>query len=379
MRGIIRGLIIMALNCLFFTFASANTKDRYITIREYTLNLDTNIDLDIMVKLDKSELRLLINGIYAKYGYDFKSTRYKDYFSKYSWYQPRYTNVENQITLADWRKINRYLKYEKDIEIDDLVWEQLVSIQGREYRIKLYKNAGIAHFQAHHILYNTIRIYDIENNEKLIFDTRKQGQIIDGGAFKEPSLYVVEDLNGDGIEEIYFKEVPLASSLQTMLIVTFANGEMKTVFYDPLYGLKYIDVDGDGVKEMYGSIIAGGQVSYNEGFRAVHVFHNDQYVPSYELTWKFETQLLAELETSLGRNSTLKNLDQLIRQYAYMGLYDEAKLAFKKYPKLMAEYQALIEKDPITNEGFYIQRLEPMVEDYKTMWSLVDWYDINKK
>lgn len=48
--------------------------------------------------LDKSQLRILRNEIYARHGYIFKSADLKAYFSKYSWYKPLYSDVTSRMS-----------------------------------------------------------------------------------------------------------------------------------------------------------------------------------------------------------------------------------------------------------------------------------------
>lgn len=45
-------------------------------------------------RLKQSDLRLLRNEIYARKGYVFKSEELLEYFSKYDWYEPKYSEIE---------------------------------------------------------------------------------------------------------------------------------------------------------------------------------------------------------------------------------------------------------------------------------------------
>lgn len=378
MRRWVSGLIIISLCCLFSTIALANDKKRYITIREHTLNLDGDISTTTLERLNKSDLRLLINGIYAKYGYDFKSKKYSDYFSQYSWYQPQHANVGDRITATDWRKIDQYVNYEKSFTTESIFFELDYAFEEHNLKIQLIQSPGMKETYPDMVKYDNIRIYDLKDKQ-LFFELKQQDQVIQGIPIYSETYVLIEDFSDNGISEIYFSSKGLPSNLEEMLILTFVNQEIKIVFYGPLYDPKYMDVDGDGLNEMYGTISSGGQVSYNEGFRAVHALIDDHYIPSRELTWQFELGILKELEAALVKDSTLKNLDQFIRQFAYMGLYNEAQLVLKQYPELMKEYQAHIGNNPTTNEGFYIQRLKPMSEHYQFMWQVTNWQDTDQK
>lgn len=68
--------------------------------------------LDRFDSLPKENLRLLRNFIFAKHGYKFKSEDLLDHFSGKDWYEPRYDNVDELLTVGD-KEIIAYLR---DIE-----------------------------------------------------------------------------------------------------------------------------------------------------------------------------------------------------------------------------------------------------------------------
>jgi hypothetical protein len=51
--------------------------------------------------LNKNELRLLRNTIYAKYGYIFNSPDLQRHFSQFSWYNGTKRNVDSELTVSD--------------------------------------------------------------------------------------------------------------------------------------------------------------------------------------------------------------------------------------------------------------------------------------
>lgn len=60
---------------------------------------------------DSEDLRIMRNYIYARHGHIFKSPELAEYFSQYSWYEPRYTDVGydlNNIEIANVTFIQRY-------------------------------------------------------------------------------------------------------------------------------------------------------------------------------------------------------------------------------------------------------------------------------
>lgn len=50
-----------------------------------------------LIGYNKTELALIRNEVYARYGYVFESPKYRDYFGRKTWYTPNYniTNLEN--------------------------------------------------------------------------------------------------------------------------------------------------------------------------------------------------------------------------------------------------------------------------------------------
>jgi hypothetical protein len=81
------------------------------------MNLDvTNrllTDSDVS-KLSKKELRFLRNEIYARHGYIFKVDDLEKYFSSFSWYSPKYENINDKLTERDRKNIALIKKYEND-------------------------------------------------------------------------------------------------------------------------------------------------------------------------------------------------------------------------------------------------------------------------
>jgi DNA-binding PadR family transcriptional regulator len=62
------------------------------------------------------ELDVMRNEIFAEYGYKFKSKKWQNYFSTFSWYKPRFDNVDQKLTEIDKHNIKVILKQKADIE-----------------------------------------------------------------------------------------------------------------------------------------------------------------------------------------------------------------------------------------------------------------------
>lgn len=77
-----------------------------------SFNLSENyLNDEQLNKLDKTELSILRNEIFAKHGYIFQREDLRIYFSQFSWYRPQYNSVShmlNEIELYNIEKIKQY-------------------------------------------------------------------------------------------------------------------------------------------------------------------------------------------------------------------------------------------------------------------------------
>jgi hypothetical protein len=62
--------------------------------------------------LSKYDLRIMRNEIFARHGYIFTTAEMKNYFSKQSWYTPRYGNVTSMLTNIEQKNIELIKSYE---------------------------------------------------------------------------------------------------------------------------------------------------------------------------------------------------------------------------------------------------------------------------
>lgn len=61
----------------------------------------------------KEGLRIMRNWIFARHGYKFKSQDLREYFSQFSWYNPRYDDVNSQLSEIELHNIEVIKQYEK--------------------------------------------------------------------------------------------------------------------------------------------------------------------------------------------------------------------------------------------------------------------------
>ncbi|MDP4180567.1 MAG: YARHG domain-containing protein [Bacillota bacterium] len=84
-----------------------------LTINSKDYDLSSEFNISSTDKLSKEDLGYLRNGIYAKYGYKFKSKIYSEYFSRFDWYEPSKDNVDELLNEVDKKNIQLILNMEK--------------------------------------------------------------------------------------------------------------------------------------------------------------------------------------------------------------------------------------------------------------------------
>jgi hypothetical protein len=77
--------------------------------------LNNVIERSELWDLSQSELRILRNTIFAKYGYIFRSVDLQNHFSRFSWYQATHTNVDNRLSQIDNENIARIQERENSL------------------------------------------------------------------------------------------------------------------------------------------------------------------------------------------------------------------------------------------------------------------------
>jgi hypothetical protein len=123
---------LFALVCL-----AANAEDRDV-LPGYNGRFKGNYKVDPTMLVDKTadELALMRNEIVAKYGREFTTPKYRDYFGKQSWYKvnPKYS--DGMVTALDNENIKMILSFEKP-SLDEKALRQTV-MKRIEYSDDLY-------------------------------------------------------------------------------------------------------------------------------------------------------------------------------------------------------------------------------------------------
>ncbi|GHT90907.1 hypothetical protein FACS1894140_0400 [Spirochaetia bacterium] len=88
------------------------------SLLQYPLNIFS------LANIDSKYYRLIRNMIFAQYGYIFKSQDLSRFFSKYEWYKPVNSNVDNFLTDVDRRNIERVQSFESmNINNRNIAWD----------------------------------------------------------------------------------------------------------------------------------------------------------------------------------------------------------------------------------------------------------------
>jgi formylglycine-generating enzyme required for sulfatase activity len=67
--------------------------------------LDNEIEIRSLSNLDKQQLRILRNTIFARYGYIFSSNDMEEHFYRFQWYNGVSRNIQDRLTRTDWLNI----------------------------------------------------------------------------------------------------------------------------------------------------------------------------------------------------------------------------------------------------------------------------------
>lgn len=71
----------------------------------YEFLLERRVDYEDLAGLESAELRIMRNYIFARHGYVFRSADLANYFSRFSWYSPRYSDVTSLLSETEKQNI----------------------------------------------------------------------------------------------------------------------------------------------------------------------------------------------------------------------------------------------------------------------------------
>jgi hypothetical protein len=193
-------------------------------------------------ELDKEELRLLRNTIYAKHGYKFNSPDLQQHFSQFSWYNGTKTNVEDILTENDKENIRLIQKIEAnypDLPHENLsgcwivlgdMWNEIDDPRRIRHLpfFNIYPNGTFyismegAIFQNFHICYHGL--WKIENNTLVL------NYLFENGHFLESPTFTVSD-------SIIFEEVVFPNDKKYISCIFFKDTKRWIKIFDDVIPL----------------------------------------------------------------------------------------------------------------------------------------------
>ena len=85
----------------------------YVTDEDYPFTAQRVVNESELNSYSKEELCIMRNEIFARHGYIFKRADLKEYFSKKSWYNPQFTDVNAKLSKIEIQNVQIILKVEK--------------------------------------------------------------------------------------------------------------------------------------------------------------------------------------------------------------------------------------------------------------------------
>jgi hypothetical protein len=125
-------------------------------------------------RLNRIQLRIIRNTIYAKHGYIFNSIDLQQYFSQFSWYSGTKTNVDNELTEND-RILIDFIR-EIEANYSSVVQKELIGVWRHSIRDDwwTYRNPGNDFYNHHGInlrfWQNGIFNYTFRINNGIFYD-----------------------------------------------------------------------------------------------------------------------------------------------------------------------------------------------------------------
>ena len=103
--------------------ASEDESDQLLSAQMLEKLSTVELSYEDLKGFSKDELRLLRNAIFAKHGYIFKNDDLKNYFGQFTWYAPKYSDINDQLTPVEKKNVDalrilevEIAKFTKDID-----------------------------------------------------------------------------------------------------------------------------------------------------------------------------------------------------------------------------------------------------------------------
>jgi hypothetical protein len=91
--------------------------------------LKLKLDIFSLAQMDNQNIKFIRNMIYAKYGYIFDSQGLVEYFSRFNWYDPKYSDVNSFLTEIDKYNIQLIQMFEtRNEDFSNIIWDDPVGV-----------------------------------------------------------------------------------------------------------------------------------------------------------------------------------------------------------------------------------------------------------
>ena len=319
-----------------------NDIEYLINIGEEKYNLNKLFNIKQLEDLDENDLGILRNAIYAKHGYKFKISTYREIFSAIEWYNARFSDVSNMLTDIDTQNINSIIEIEKtkkDGNHSKKVFETIIQVENKNYSYKIDFYLEKDLFARDDITFTHFIIYKINDGTKtMIFDSKNMSDEFEVicTSSKVDEIIKIDDKDKDRIEEIYLRLEDILGYEMTLVINNFNNEYIESFCGYESDELEYKDINKDGIMELINDHCGGGgYVSYWVGLDLVNELQGNKYEFSYDLTKLYYESIKEKIKSSFVISPTPKHFVELLNAYADLGMPEKCNDLIKKYPELV--------------------------------------------
>ncbi len=287
-----------------------------VVIGSHCFDLNALIEEEALHCLNREELSILRNAVFAKHGYKFKTAKFQEIFCSYDWYEPEHNDVSGMLSWIDLKNIDAIRKY----EIGEIVHSVTKEIPDANSMIKVefYLHGKPSRADCR---FTRFKIFEVaEGSKKKVFDSNRVEDELCVYLDTMEIAVTIEDRNGDDSDELYFDLSDPISPI--LLIVEKVGGRYVPLYYGRTCDIFYEDIDGDGVGELLSDHPGGGGfVSWWQGLDLVNTFEDSMYIFSFQLTRRYYEQHLWEAEVAFSETQDAESFAWLLDAHADLGNY----------------------------------------------------------